>query len=102
MNAPRQPRFVGGMRDPKRWPPDSILEPASARGTEGSNPVTSSGESGANLLLIPITQTAAGPDRIARHAINALTETAARKPARRYTLGERVEPPNCRIAIRGG
>ena len=30
---------------------------------------------------------------IARHAIDALTETAAKKPARRYTLGERVEAP---------
>jgi indole-3-acetate monooxygenase len=30
---------------------------------------------------------------IARHAIDALTETAAKKPARRYTLGERVEMP---------
>jgi indole-3-acetate monooxygenase len=30
---------------------------------------------------------------IARHAIDALTETAAKKPARRYTLGERIEAP---------
>jgi alkylation response protein AidB-like acyl-CoA dehydrogenase len=30
---------------------------------------------------------------IARHAIDAMTETAAKKPARRYTLGERVEAP---------
>jgi alkylation response protein AidB-like acyl-CoA dehydrogenase len=30
---------------------------------------------------------------IARHAIDALTESAAGKPARRYTLGERVEEP---------
>ena len=30
---------------------------------------------------------------IARHAIDALTEIAAKKPTRRYTLGERVEAP---------
>jgi alkylation response protein AidB-like acyl-CoA dehydrogenase len=30
---------------------------------------------------------------MARHAIDALTETAGAKPARRYTLGERVEAP---------
>jgi alkylation response protein AidB-like acyl-CoA dehydrogenase len=30
---------------------------------------------------------------IARHAIDAVIESAARKPARRYTAGERVEPP---------
>ena len=30
---------------------------------------------------------------IARHAIDTLTEAAAGKPARRYTLGERVEMP---------
>ncbi|MGA7866950.1 MAG: hypothetical protein WCA23_23665, partial [Stellaceae bacterium] len=30
---------------------------------------------------------------IARHAIDALTETAAGKPARRYTVGEHVEAP---------
>jgi alkylation response protein AidB-like acyl-CoA dehydrogenase len=30
---------------------------------------------------------------IARHALDALTGSAAAKPARRYTLGERIEPP---------
>jgi alkylation response protein AidB-like acyl-CoA dehydrogenase len=30
---------------------------------------------------------------IARHAIDAVIETAARKPARRYTVGERIEAP---------
>jgi alkylation response protein AidB-like acyl-CoA dehydrogenase len=30
---------------------------------------------------------------IARHAIDALVEAAQKKPARRYTLGEHVEPP---------
>jgi hypothetical protein len=33
---------------------------------------------------------------IARHALDALIESAAAKPARRYTLGERIEaPPKC-------
>ena len=30
---------------------------------------------------------------IARHAIDAVIESAAGKPARRYTVGERIEPP---------
>ena len=30
---------------------------------------------------------------VARHAIDALVESAAVKPARRYTIGERIEPP---------
>jgi alkylation response protein AidB-like acyl-CoA dehydrogenase len=30
---------------------------------------------------------------IARHAIDALIDTVSKKPARRYTIGERVEPP---------
>jgi indole-3-acetate monooxygenase len=30
---------------------------------------------------------------IARHALDTLIESAAAKPARRYTLGERIEPP---------
>ena len=30
---------------------------------------------------------------VARHAIDALVESAQKKPARRYTLGEHVEPP---------
>jgi alkylation response protein AidB-like acyl-CoA dehydrogenase len=48
------------------------------------------------LYAFPFMFIAKGPGAtlgIARRAINALTETAAGKPARRYTLGERVEAP---------
>jgi indole-3-acetate monooxygenase len=48
------------------------------------------------LYAFPFMFIAKGPGTalgIARHAIDALIETAAGKPARRYTLGERVEVP---------
>ena len=48
------------------------------------------------LYAFPFMFIAKGPGTalgIARHAIDALIETAAGKPARRYTLGERVEAP---------
>jgi alkylation response protein AidB-like acyl-CoA dehydrogenase len=48
------------------------------------------------LYAFPFMFIAKGPGTalgIARHAIDILTETAAGKPARRYTLGERVELP---------
>jgi alkylation response protein AidB-like acyl-CoA dehydrogenase len=48
------------------------------------------------LYAFPFMFIAKGPGTalgIARHAIDTLTETAAGKPARRYTLGERVEVP---------
>jgi alkylation response protein AidB-like acyl-CoA dehydrogenase len=48
------------------------------------------------LYAFPFLFIAKGPGTalgIARHAIDALIQTAAGKPARRYTLGERVEAP---------
>jgi alkylation response protein AidB-like acyl-CoA dehydrogenase len=48
------------------------------------------------LYAFPFMFIAKGPGTvlgITRHAIDALTESAAGKPARRYTLGERVEAP---------
>ena len=48
------------------------------------------------LYAFPFMFIAKGPGTalgIARHAIDVLIETAAGKPARRYTLGERVEAP---------
>ena len=48
------------------------------------------------LYAFPFMFIAKGPGTalgIARHAIDALTESAAANPARRYTLGERVEAP---------
>jgi indole-3-acetate monooxygenase len=48
------------------------------------------------LYAFPFMFIAKGPGTalgIARHAIDTLTGTGARKPARRYTLGERVEAP---------
>lgn len=48
------------------------------------------------LYAFPFMFIAKGPGTalgIARHAIDALTESAAGRPARRYTLGERVEAP---------
>src|SRR6516162_2334693 len=48
------------------------------------------------LYAFPFMFIAKGPGTalgIARHAIDALTESAAAKTARRYTLGERVEAP---------
>ena len=46
----------------------------------------------------------AGGFGIARHAINALIESAATKPARRYTVGDRPEPPRTvrDDVVRGG
>ena len=49
------------------------------------------------LYAFPYMFTAKGPapaPGIARRAIDTLTETAAGKPARRYTVGERVEASN--------
>ena len=48
------------------------------------------------LYAFPFMFIAKGPGTalgIARHAIDALIESAAGKPARRYTLGERIEVP---------
>jgi len=48
------------------------------------------------LYAFPFMFIAKGPGTalgIARHAIDALVKTAAGKPTRRYTLGERVEAP---------
>jgi indole-3-acetate monooxygenase len=48
------------------------------------------------LYAFPFMFVAKGPAAalgIARHAIDALIESAASKPARRYTLGDRLEPP---------
>jgi indole-3-acetate monooxygenase len=48
------------------------------------------------LYAFPFMFVAKGPAPalgIARHAIDAFVESAAGKPARRYTRGERVEPP---------
>jgi indole-3-acetate monooxygenase len=48
------------------------------------------------LYAFPFMFAAKGPAvglGIARHAIDALIETASAKPARRYTVGDRPEPP---------
>jgi indole-3-acetate monooxygenase len=48
------------------------------------------------LYAFPFMFTAKGPAPalgVARHALDALTESVAAKPARRYTLGGRMEPP---------
>ena len=48
------------------------------------------------LYAFPFMFAAKGPAvglGIARHAINALIENAATRPARRYTVGDRPEPP---------
>ncbi len=48
------------------------------------------------LHAFPFLFAAKGPATalgIARHAIDALIESAATRPARRYTLGDRLEPP---------
>jgi indole-3-acetate monooxygenase len=48
------------------------------------------------LYAFPFMFIAKGPGTalgIARHAVDALTESAVQKPARRYTLGERIEAP---------
>jgi indole-3-acetate monooxygenase len=48
------------------------------------------------LYAFPLMFTAKGAAPalgVARHALNALIESVATKPARRYTLGEQIEPP---------
>jgi indole-3-acetate monooxygenase len=45
------------------------------------------------FLFISITKMSAPALGIARRAIDTLVDTACKKPARRYTVGERLEPP---------